>query len=81
MSSAELTSSAWNHLTLCHEAMASHCPRSSFREIERKAAGGGVGWVRFEEEGGKKFLLEKNIALSMRKARFMCCEKGAWAVT
>lgn len=39
------------------------------------------GEVRFEEEGGKKFLLEKNIALSMRKARFMCCEKGAWAVT
>lgn len=41
----------------------------------------GLGRVGFKEGVGKTFLLEKNIALSVRKARFMCCEKGAWAVT
>lgn len=33
------------------------------------------GEESFKKEDGEQFLLEKNIALSMRKARLMCCER------
>lgn len=40
-----------------------------------------MGEEGFKDGDREQFLLQKNIALSMKKARLTCCEKGAWAVT
>lgn len=62
---------------LGREAVPSHFPSFCSRESERKVNWGGG----LKKENREQFLLEKNITLSMKKARFICREKGVWAVT